>query len=179
MKKTYLFIFAAFIVAACSKELPDITPVQCGGGIITTLNEQPPTAKYEFLSLVNTPCNTSIITGQYRLLYSSCNNAPNDNSITAIKVWYREYKWTACVNGLPVSPGAGWVIAQNSCVASGRSKWVKAPQILPAGTWLSICNNGQPINPNSDPNYTGLPSNNWELIYSDCGNGLALFWAYP
>jgi hypothetical protein len=179
MKKTYLILFAAFIVASCSKELPDITPIQRDGGVVAQKSEQSPFAKYEFIFMPNTACNTSIITGQYRLFYSSCNNAPNDNSITAIKVWYREYRWTASANGLPVSPGSGWVLVQNACAVSGRSKWVKAPTTLPAGTWLSICLNGQPVNPNNDPNYIGLPSSNWELIYSNCGNGIALFWIYP
>lgn len=177
MKQT-ITIAAIILFAACGKpqELDTIT-VQ-SDSINPKRDESPRQSRYEFFSLENYPCNTVILTGQWRVFYAGCQTNANDATPVPLKTWYREYQWTDCVNGQPVSPGNNWYLDSNDCAVSGRSKWVRDPLITPPASdvWLSICNNGQPVNPNNDPNYSGFDSNYWELIYSNCNNGIALFW---
>ena len=177
--KKILIITSIIALASCTKpQLPSVQSTTNNGAV--NREESPPVSRYEFYCAENVPCNTVVITGQWRTFYSGCQSNPNDASPVPIKAWYREYQWTNCVNGNPVSPGNNWYLDSNDCAISGRSKWVRDPLVTPPASdvWVSICSNGSPVNPNNDPNYTGFDSNYWELIYSNCNNGIALFWDY-
>jgi hypothetical protein len=46
-----------------------------------------------------------------------------------LRIWFREKSKTVCVGGLPISPGAGWILLQNQCNQFGTSTWVKTPSL--------------------------------------------------
>jgi hypothetical protein len=88
--------------------------------------------------------------------------------------WWREYKWTGCVAGVPVPPpGVGWVLDTNNCASTGMSKYVRVPiepaPVVATDFTYSTCTGGVPDKP-----LITCPV--IELVGSGCSDNWSWWW---
>jgi hypothetical protein len=93
--------------------------------------------------------------------------------------FWREYKWTGCVAGLPVSPsGAGWVLDTDDCATTGMAKWVRVPTepnpiISTDFFFSSTCTDGVPDKP------VNTCATVIELVGFNCLGNWSFWWCRP